>query len=64
MAAGDFIWAGQDFKEAAVLDADNIGGCVGSTTRNRDVSWINGGKNPSGNLTQGGDFESWFFLKQ
>ncbi len=59
---GDFIWAGPDFKEDALLDADNIGGRVGlNVTR---AGPITGGKNPSGNLTQGGDFESWFYLEQ
>lgn len=57
---GDFIWAGEadKFKEDAVLDADNIGGRVGLNMTRRPP--VKGGKNPSGNLTQGGDFESWF----
>lgn len=57
---GDFIWAGEadKFEEDAVLDADNIGGRVGLNLTRRPP--IKGGKNPSGNLTQGGDFESWF----
>jgi hypothetical protein len=38
------------FDENGVLDADNIGGLVGA---NRN----------SGNSTQGGYFESWFFLE-
>jgi len=41
-----------------VLDANNIGGWVGSAHL-RDPQFIGGGKNPSGNLTQGGTFESW-----
>lgn len=58
---GDFVWVGPDFKESLVLDGDNIGGRVGlNVVRGGAVA---GGKNPSGNLTEGGDFESWFFLK-
>jgi DNA-binding beta-propeller fold protein YncE len=49
MLKGDFIKTPGSFNENEVLDADNIGGQVGS---NRN----------SGNSTQGGDFESWFFL--
>jgi hypothetical protein len=58
---GDFVTTGeldQKLAEHAVLDADNIGGWVGSAHL-RDPQFIGGGKNPSGNLTQGGDFESW-----
>jgi hypothetical protein len=59
---GDFVFAGPTFKEDGVLDGENIGGNVGlNITRNPPIV---GGKNPSGNLTQGGDFESWFFLKK
>ena len=61
---GDFIYVGKTFKENLVLDAENIGACVGSSTNQRDPAWISGGKNPSGNLAQGGAFESWFYLKQ
>ena len=59
---GDFIWAGapDKFAEDAVLDADNIGGRVGMNVSRQPP--VKGGKNPSGNLTQGGDFESWFDL--
>ena len=61
---GDFIRAEGIFEEDAlenqVLDADNVAGQVGI---NRDRGGaIQGGRNPSGNLSQGGDFESWFFL--
>ncbi|MEJ1961442.1 MAG: hypothetical protein WDO56_07820 [Gammaproteobacteria bacterium] len=59
---GDFVTAAKqgDAREAEhqVLDADNIGGWVG-TNHLRDTGFIHGGRNPSGNLTQGGDFESW-----
>jgi hypothetical protein len=63
---GDFLWASDgdpaaEFKETLALDADNIAGLVG-TDRTRDPNYIHGGKNPSGNLTQGGDFESWMQL--
>jgi hypothetical protein len=55
---GDFLYAsGVPFAEDLLLDADNIGGQVGiDRTRSGPIA---GGKNPSGNLTQGGDFESW-----
>jgi len=57
---GDFIFAGQAYNENNVLDADNIGGRVGlNVVRGGPVL---GGRNPSGDLAQGGDFESWFFL--
>ena len=58
---GDFVTTGeldQKLAEHAVLDANNIGGWVG-TNHQRDSQLIGGGKNPSGNLTQGGTFESW-----
>lgn len=61
---GDFVWApGENnaFDEKAVLDADNIGARVGLNMAR--LPPVRGGKNPSGNLTQGGDFESWFRLQ-
>lgn len=58
---GDFIYAGANFADKMMLDADNIGGQVGlNVTRGTPP---NGGKNPSGDLVEGGDFESWFFLQ-
>jgi hypothetical protein len=57
---GDFVFAGLPFSEDGVLDADNIGGNVGKAITRAGP--IKGGKNPSGDLAQGGDFESWFFL--
>ena len=61
---GDFIWSDINsngmFYEDEVLDADNIGGQVGINKSHSGI--IKGGINPSGNLTQGGDFESWFSL--
>jgi hypothetical protein len=64
---GDFIWSpnkDDKFSEGGVLDADNIGGQVGKDMDRPGVKEgaISGGKNPSGNLTQGGDFESWLNL--
>lgn len=59
---GDFIWAGDKFDEKGVLDANNIGGQVGINRTRGGV--ISGGKNPSGNMVQGGYFQSWFFLSQ
>ncbi|MEO8018367.1 MAG: hypothetical protein ABI769_11165 [Pseudomonadota bacterium] len=62
---GDFVTtvaASNALAEHAVLDADNIGGWVGSNHL-RDPAFIAGGKNTSGNLTQGGDFESWIKLE-
>ncbi len=57
---GDFIYAGVAFDDKMMLDADNIGGQVGmNVTRAKPP---NGGQNPSGDLVEGGDFESWFFL--
>jgi DNA-binding beta-propeller fold protein YncE len=57
---GDFIFAGATFAENGVLDAENIGGNVGLNIVRGGP--IHGGKNPSGNLDQGGDFESWFYV--
>jgi len=58
---GDFIYAGATFADKMMLDADNIGGQVGlNVTRGVPPT---GGKNPSGDLVEGGDFESWFFLQ-
>ncbi|OGW48834.1 MAG: hypothetical protein A2078_02890 [Nitrospirae bacterium GWC2_57_9] len=60
---GDFIYEGDSFSEKGVLDADNIGGRVGLAHGRTGV--IQGsGENPSGNFTQGGDFESWFDLSK
>jgi hypothetical protein len=61
---GDFVYGAGAFDEGAVLDADNIGGRVGLSVDRPAVTagLIKGGRNPSGNLTQGGDFESWFDL--
>jgi hypothetical protein len=62
---GDFVYAGKDqdpYSEFAVLDGDNVGGQVGEPPPASRQPPIKGGKNPSGNLTQGGLFESWFFL--
>jgi hypothetical protein len=57
---GDFIFATGEFNEDRALDGDNIAGLVGvNRTRGAPIA---GGKNPSGNLTQGGDFESWLRL--
>jgi hypothetical protein len=48
------------YSQLRVLDGDNVGGRVGrNETRGGDIL---GGRNPSGNLTQGGLFESWFLL--
>ncbi len=67
---GDFVYQ-QDpnspypdgYSELGVLDADNIGGRVGfpSPPFSR-LPPLTGGNNPSGDMTQGGLFESWFFL--
>jgi hypothetical protein len=64
---GDFIYGpglgpSKPYNEQAVLDADNIGGQVG-LNRLRGGP-ITGSKNPSGDMVQGGDFESWFFLSK
>ena len=61
---GDFIFAvdaGGHYSEGGVLDAENIGGRVGRNEVRPPP--IKGGKNPSGNLAEGGLFEGWFFLK-
>lgn len=58
---GDFVVANGLAIDAGVLDGENIGGKVGDVTYTRP-SPITGGKNPSGNLDEGGLFESWFFL--
>jgi hypothetical protein len=60
---GDFIWAGPNFADKLMLDGNNIGGQVGVMPRTRDAI-ILGGKNPSGDLAEGGTFESWFFLSR
>jgi hypothetical protein len=63
---GDFMFApdaGNNYTELGVLDAANIGGRVGFPPPATRLPPIQGGKNPSGNLTQGGLFESWFFLE-
>jgi DNA uptake protein ComE-like DNA-binding protein len=58
---GDFIYAANAFSDGVMLDADNIGGQVGiNETRGGPIT---GGKNPSGDMVEGGDFESWFFLQ-
>lgn len=61
---GDFLWSPMkngSFDESGVLDADNIGGRVGmAVSRGGNIQ---GGINPSGNLTQGGDFESWLMIE-
>ncbi|HEY4943565.1 MAG TPA: collagen-like protein [Rhizomicrobium sp.] len=61
---GDFIFApaGDKYNEMGVLDADNIGGRVGEIPPPGRLPPLSGGKNPSGNMTQGGLFESWFQL--
>ncbi len=62
---GNFVYAlgaGGKYDEFGVLDGDNIGGQVGEPPPAARQPPILGGKNPSGNLTQGGLFESWFFL--
>ena len=60
--AGDFIYAGPNYAESGVLDGDNIGGQVG-INKSRGGA-ITGGKNPSGDMLEGGTFESWFYLGQ
>jgi competence ComEA-like helix-hairpin-helix protein len=60
---GEFVWTGNHGDEGGILDADNVGGRVGrGPTRAGVPAWIRGGRNPSGNLAQGGVFRSWFFL--
>jgi hypothetical protein len=58
---GDFVVADTLHIDASVLDGDNIGGKVGDGAYTRPGP-IAGGKNPSGNMDEGGLFESWFFL--
>jgi hypothetical protein len=58
---GDFVVASGVAVDAGVLDGDNIGGKVGDNSYTRPGP-ISGGRNPSGNLAEGGLFESWFFL--
>jgi type II secretion system (T2SS) protein K len=58
---GDFVYVPGPDIEKTILDAENIAGMVGDPTHTRPAP-ITGGKNPSGNLAQGGLFESWFFL--
>jgi DNA-binding beta-propeller fold protein YncE len=64
---GDFIREASiksimvDEFEKSILDANNIGGQIGINRQRSET--IQGGKNPSGNLTQGGNFEDWFFLE-
>jgi hypothetical protein len=60
---GNFVWAPDvngTYTQDGVLDGDNVGGRVGLNEVRGGA--ILGGRNPSGNLTQGGLFESWFFL--
>ncbi len=58
---GDFIYAAAAFSDNVMLDANNIGGQVGiNEVRGGPIT---GGKNPSGDMVEGGDFESWFFLQ-
>jgi len=62
---GDFVYAPDingNYTEFGVLDGENIGGRVGQPPPAARQPPITGGKNPSGNLTQGGLFSSWFFL--
>jgi hypothetical protein len=63
---GNFVFSPNLGDEFGVLDGDNIGGRVGGRVGEPPPAArqppILGGKNPSGNLTQGGLFESWFFL--
>ncbi len=59
--SGNFVYAGPNYAESGVLDGDNIGGQVG-LNQARGGS-ITGGKNPSGDMVEGGTFESWFYLQ-
>ncbi len=62
---GDFVYApaaGDAYDEFGVLDGNNVGGRVGLPPPEARKPPILGGNNPSGNLTQGGLFESWFLL--
>jgi hypothetical protein len=64
---GDFVYAldaNGKYTEFGVLDGENIGGMVGEPPPAKRMPPIQGGLNPSGNLTQGGLFESWLFLTQ
>jgi hypothetical protein len=58
---GDFVFdATQAYSQDGVLDGNNVGGRVGRNEPRPGP--ITGGVNPSGNLTQGGLFESWMSL--
>jgi hypothetical protein len=62
---GEFVYAPDNsgnYTELGVLDGDNIGGRVGEAPPPGRLLPLLGGKNPSGNLTQGGQFQSWFFV--
>ncbi len=62
---GDFVYSPDvngNYTEFGVLDGENIGGRVGRGPPELRQPPILGGKNPSGNLTQGGLFSGWFFL--
>jgi hypothetical protein len=61
---GDFVYAGPTYTEDMVLDADNIGGKVGDGAYLRPPPLGGSFKNPSGDLSHGGTFESWFFLEK
>jgi len=61
---GEFVFApdaGGHYTQDGVLDGENIGGRIGRNEARPPP--IAGGKNPSGDLAQGGRFESWFFVK-
>jgi hypothetical protein len=61
---GEFVFAPDaagEFVQTGVLDAENIGGRVGRNEVRPGP--IHGGRNPSGNLAQGGRFESWIFVR-
>jgi len=60
--SGDFVYTKGAFAESGMLDGDNIGGMVGNPTYPRPGP-ITGGKNPSGDMVEGGNFESWFYLQ-
>ncbi len=60
--SGDFIYTDGVYAESNLLDGDNIGGRVGlNAVRGGPIT---GGKNPSGDMVEGGVFESWFYLEQ
>jgi hypothetical protein len=63
--SGDFLFA-PAFSEDRVLDANNIGGNVGlNIIRGAPFPVPPGNpKNPSGNMVEGGNFESWFFFQR